>query len=87
VALVDGAQDRPAQVGDAADLVARQVDETFRFLFEQAVIAAPDAGDLPASAEARQRDGTNDGVQAGSIASAGVDQDVHVLKAISWLYE
>ena len=47
---------------------------------EQPVVAAADAGDLPAAAQPGQRDGADDGVEARGVASAGVDQDVHVLR-------
>ena len=53
---------------------------------QQPVVAAADAGDLPAAPQPGERDGANDCVQAGSVAPAGVDQDVHALKAISWLH-
>ena len=46
---------------------------------EQAVVAAADAGDLPATAQAGERDGANDCVQAGRVTPAGVDQDVHTI--------
>ena len=53
VALVDGAEDRAAQVGDAAHLVARQVDQAVSGRLEQPVVAAADAGDLPAAPQRR----------------------------------
>src|SRR6185503_4296504 len=86
VTLVDGAEDRAAEVGDAAHLVARQVDQADVRWFQQSVIAAADAGDLPAAPQPGERDGANDSVQAGSVAPAGIYKDVHALKAISWLH-
>ena len=53
VALVDGAEDRAAEVGDAAHLVAGQIDQAVRGRLEQPVVAAADAGDLPAAAQRR----------------------------------
>ena len=68
VALVDGAEDRAAQVGDAAHLVTRQVDEADSGWLQQAVVTAADAGDLPAAPQPDKRDGANDSVQAGRVA-------------------
>ncbi len=68
------------------DLVARQVDQAVVRRLQQAVVAAADAGHLPAAPQPGQRDGANDRVQARRVAPAGVDQDVHALKAISWLH-
>jgi hypothetical protein len=77
VTLVHRAQDRAAQVGDAADLVTRQIDEPRPRWLEEAVVAALDPGDLPPAAKGRERDGANDGVEPRRVAAAGVDEDVH----------
>ena len=80
VALVDRAEDRAAEVGDATHLVAGQIDQAVRARLEQSVVAAADAGDFPTAPQTGQRDGANDRVEARSVAPAGVDQDVHVLR-------
>ena len=77
VALVDGAEDRAAEVGDAAHLVARQLDEARARWLEQAVVAALDPRDLPPPSQPGQRDGSDDGVETRGVAAAGVDEDVH----------
>jgi len=74
---VRGPEDRPAEVTDPADPVARQRDQPFlgRHL-EEPEVAVPDPDDFPAEPQGGKRYGPQYRVQAGGVAPAGVHGDL-----------
>ena len=82
VAAVRRAEDRAAQVHDAADgLCVQPHDAAPRVLVrdEQPVEPVADADDVPTAVASGERGGTDDGVQAGRVTSAGADGDARDL--------
>jgi hypothetical protein len=77
VAAVDRAQDGAAEVGDAAHGAWCQVDQPIGEAVHEPVVAAADAGDLPAAGVGGQDRRADDGVQTGRVAAAGVHQQMH----------
>ena len=73
VAAIVGAQDRPAEVGDAAHGVGGEGHQVLRI--EKAEVALLDAEDLEAAVERGEGDRAQHGVQPGCVAPAGVDRD------------
>src|SRR2546426_8454568 len=73
VAAVGRAEDRAAQVGDAADGVG--VEQHDAVLIEQPVVAAPDADAFPAAVDRGEHRPADHGVQPRGVAAAGGDRD------------
>ncbi len=75
VALVGGAEDRAANAGNAVHFLRGEADDLVGV--QQAGITAPDAVDLPLPIVGSHGNRLDDRVQAGCIATAGVDTDFH----------
>ena len=78
IAAIGGAEDGPAEVGDAADAVGIELDDPGIVRPKQAVEAALDAIGLPPTLVGGEHDGADHGVEAGSIAAAGRESESHV---------
>ena len=77
IAAVGGAENRAAEVGDAADLVGGEGHDTV--VPEQPAEAAANAVGLPAPGMRAEHNGPDDCVEAGGVAAAGGDGDPHDL--------
>ena len=80
VAPVRAAQDRAAEVADAAHHVARQLDHAagrVQLGEHQPVETVADADDLPTSSRGGQCRGPDDGVETRRVAAPGRDRDLH----------
>ncbi len=76
VSAVSRAQDRSAQVRDAAHRVAGQGDDVV--FAEQAVIPTTDAEHVPSTTSGGQHGGANDGIEPRGVAATGRDRDAHL---------
>ena len=81
IPAVGSAQDRAAQVSDAADL-ARPERHNAVFT-QQTAVATPDSDALPATVDGRQHCSPDDGVETWCIAASGRDRDLHVIPGIA----
>ena len=79
IAAIGGLKNGAAEVRDLADgrtmkFHQSTVGETFRL--EESVVALANADDLPAQFACSVHGAMNHGIQAGSVAAAGIDRDL-----------
>ena len=80
VAAVGRAQNRAAQVGDAADGLARERDD---FVFaHQPGESALDPEHVPAAVDRGEHGGADDGIESGRVAAARGDRDSHAARSV-----